>query len=226
MSSNDALSFTELDRRLREMPDGPASILDTPRMYRFANMVGAAAAVFMLIPFLLVHVMTPGRWMITWAQISFSIFLLALMPGIVRSYGVLGWSLWTWRADQVSQLDHDTPLFRTILMWLSQRPRTVLEEHQRVARLVLNQMSVKIGMFTGGLERLGLLPVLASAYLFFRNWDELMDMPYWQIMIGFGLILLYFVMMVSNLKRIRLQLYESLLSEALAMKGRREREPS
>jgi hypothetical protein len=157
--------------------------------------------------------------MVSWAQISFSVFLMALLPGIVRSYGVLGWTLWTWRADQVSQLDHDTPQFRTILTWLSQRPRTVLEEHQRVARLVLAQMSVKIGMFIGGLERLGVLPVLVSAYLFFRNWDELMDMPYWQIMIGFGLILFYFVMMVANLKRIRLQLYESLLTEALAMKS-------
>ena len=53
------------------------------------------------------------------------------------------------------------------------------------------------------------------AYLFFRNWDELMDMPHWQLIIGFGLILFYFVMMVGNLKRIRLQLYESLLSLAI-----------
>lgn len=219
MSSNDTLSFTELDRRLREMPDGPASILDTPPIYRVANIVGAVAAAITFVPFLLMHVMTPARWMVSWAQISFSVFLIALLPGIVRSYGVLGWTLWTWRADQVSQLDHDTPQFRTILNWLSQRPRTVLEEHQRVGRLVLAQMSVKIGMFTGGLERLGVLPVLVSAYLFFRNWDELMDMPYWQIMIGFGLILFYFVMMVANLKRIRLQLYESLLTEALAMKS-------
>jgi hypothetical protein len=219
MPTNDTLSFTELDRRLREMPDGPASILDTPPIYRVANIVGAVAAVITFVPFLLVHVMTPARWMVSWAQISFSVFLIALLPGIVRSYGVLGWTLWTWRADQVSQLDHDTPQFCTILTWLSQRPRTVLEEHQRVARLVLAQMSVKIGMFIGGLERLGVLPVLVSAYLFFRNWDELMDMPYWQIMIGFGLILFYFVMMVANLKRIRLQLYESLLTEALAMKS-------
>jgi hypothetical protein len=59
MPTNDTLSFTELDRRLREMPDGPASILDTPPIYRVANIVGAVAAVITFVPFLLVHVMTP-----------------------------------------------------------------------------------------------------------------------------------------------------------------------
>lgn len=218
--SRDTLSFTELDRRLSEIPDGPSGILNTPKSFRIADIVGLVAAVSTLVPFVLVHIMTPGKWMITWAQVSFSLFLLALLPGIVRSYGVLGWTLWTWRADLNSQLDHDLPQFRTLLAWLSERPVTVLEEHQRMARLSLGQMSAKIGMFTGGLERLGVLPVLVSAYLFFRNWHELMDMPYWQLIIGFGLILFYFTMMVANLKRIRLLLYETLLTEALMAKAR------
>ncbi len=38
------------------------------------------------------------------------------------------------------------------------------------------------------------------------------------LILGFGLIVFYFAMMVANLMRIRLQLYESLLSEALAIK--------
>lgn len=215
----DTLSFTELDRRLRDVQDGPSGILNTPPLYRRANILAGIAAVATLIPFVLVHLMTPGEWMITWAQISFSVFLLALLPDLVRSYGVLGWTLWRWRADLVSQLDHDLPQFHTILAWLSERPATALQEHQRMARLALSQMSAKIGLFTGGQERFAVLPVLVSAYLFFRKGDELLEMPYWQLIIGFGLILFYFVMMVGNLKRIRLRLYESLLAEALAMKS-------
>lgn len=215
----DTLSFTELDRRLRAVPDGPSGILNTPPIYRRANIVGGIAAVATLIPFVLVHLMTPAAWMVTWAQISFPVFLLALLPDLVRSYGVLGWTLWRWRADLVSQLDHDLPQFHTILAWLCERPASALQEHQRMARLALSQMSAKIGLFTGGLDRLAVLPVLVSAYLFFRNWNELLEMPYWQLIIGFGLILFYFVMMVGNLKRIRLQLYDALLSEALTMKA-------
>ena len=61
--------------------------------------------------------------------------------------------------------------------------------------------------------------MLVSAWLFFRHWNDLLGMPAWQLILGFGLIVFYFAMMVANLKRIRLQLYESLLSEALAMKS-------
>ncbi len=80
-------------------------------------------------------------------------------------------------------------------------------------------MSMKLGMFTGGLERLGVLPVLVSVWLFLRNWKDLLDMPAWQLFLGVGLLLFYVVTTVGNLKRIRLQLYESLLAEALAMKS-------
>lgn len=218
MTTENALSFTELDRRLREMPDGPAAILDSPAPYRIANLIGGVAAVMTVIPFVLIQFMPPECWMVSWAQFSFSVFLLALLPGLVRSYGVLGWTLWTWRADQVSQLDHDLPQFRIILAWLSAQPQHALTEHHRVARLTLAQISVRIGMFTGGLERLGVLPVLVSVWLFLRNWKDLLDMPLWQLLLGFGLMLFYVVMTVGNLKRIRLQLYESLLAEALAIK--------
>nr|WP_298130130.1 hypothetical protein [uncultured Pseudoxanthomonas sp.] len=219
MTTDNTLSFTELDRRLRDMPDGPAAILDTPKPYRIANLIGGVVAVLTFVPFVLIQFMPPERWMVVWAQVGFSVFLLALLPGLVRSYGVLGWTLWTWRADQVSQLDHDLPQFRTILAWLSAQPQHALTEHHRVARLTLAQISVRIGMFTGGLERLGVLPVLVSAWLFLRNWKDLLDMPLWQLLLGVGLMLFYVVMTVGNLKRIRLQLYESLLAEALAMKA-------
>lgn len=219
MTTETTLSFTELDRRLRDMPDGPAAILDTPKPYRIANLIGGVVAVLTFVPFVLIQFMPPERWMVVWAQVGFSVFLLALLPGLVRSYGVLGWTLWTWRADQVSQLDHDLPQFRTLLAWLSAQPLHALTEHHRVARLTLAQISVRLGMFTGSLERLGVLPVLVSAWLFLRNWKDLLDMPLWQLLLGVGLMLFYAVMTVGNLKRIRLQLYESLLAEALAMKA-------
>lgn len=219
MNTKNALSFTELDRRLRAVPDGPAAILDSPPLFRIADVVGGVAAILTVIPFVMIQFMPAERWMVSWAQCSFSVFLLALLPGIVRSYSVLGWTLWTWRADQVSQLDHDLPHLRTILAWLSEQPQQALVEHHRVARLRQAQMSMKLGMFTGGLERLGVLPVLVSVWLFMRNWKDLLDMPVWQLFLGVGLMLFYVVMTVGNLKRIRLQLYESLLAEALAMKA-------
>lgn len=216
MPPNSTLSFAELDRRLREMPGGPSTVLDTPKPYRVMNIIGWVGAIIALLPFVLIRFIAPALWMVSMAQIGFAVLLLGWLPSIVRSYGVLGWTLWRWREDQVSQLDHDLPHFGQMLNWLSQFPEDTLVEHQRVLCLAHRNITAKIGLLAGSLDRLGILPVLVSAYLFLRNWQDLLGMPLWQLFLGFGLILLYVIIMAANLKRIRLQSYENLLTEALA----------
>lgn len=213
------LSFTELDRRLREVPDGPAGVLDTPTLYRRANYVAAAGAVVMLTPLVAARLTEPAMWMIYWLQIGFSVFFLASMPWLARSYGVLGLSLWRWRREQVRQLDHDLPHFRDLLDWLVRFPSSTLVEHRRVARLVLGQLSPKIGMLGGNQERFAIFPVAASAFLVVRSWDAPQNMPSWQVVLAFGFVIFFFLLVVANLMNIRLQLYEALLSEAIAIKA-------
>lgn len=213
------LSFTELDRRLRDVPDGPAGVLDTPTLYRRANYVAAAGAVVMLTPLVAVRLTEPAMWMIYWLQIGFSVFFLASMPWLARSYGVLGLSLWRWRREQVRQLDHDLPHFRDLLDWLVRFPSSTLVEHRRVARLVLGQLSPKIGMLGGNQERFAIFPVAASAFLVVRSWDAPQNMPSWQVVLAFGFVIFFFLLVVANLMNIRLQLYEALLSEAIAIKA-------
>lgn len=221
MPREDRLSFKELEGRLAEIPDGPSGILNTPKPYRVLNIIGGvAAAIALLPPLVLVHIMTPALWMVTVCQIGFAVMLATWLPTMVRSYAVLGWTLWRWRADQVDQLDHDLPHFVAIVDWLSQRPEQTLIEYQRGVRLAHKQVIAKIGLLAGGLDRLGILPVLASVYLLLRNWHDLLNAPTWQIGLGVLLILLYFIITAASLMRIRLQLYETLLDGALDQKRR------
>lgn len=212
------LSFAQLDARLRDIPDGPSGILDSPKPYRILNYIGWAGAVTALLPFVFVRLMTPAMWMITMAQVGFAILLVAWLPLLVRSYSVLGWTLWRWREDQVKQLDHDHPHFHTIVTWLSGFSFEALAEHRRTTQLAQRQMTAKLGFLAGGVDRLGILPVLAAVYIFLRNWKDLLDMPIWQMMSGLFLVLLYCVITAATLKRIRLQLYEALLSDAIERK--------
>ncbi|CAN4277998.1 hypothetical protein LJR125_000859 [Pseudoxanthomonas sp. LjRoot125] len=212
------LSFTELDRRLRDVPDGPAGVLDTPALYRRANYVAAFGAVLMLTPLVALRFAEPAWWMIDLLQIGFSVFFLASMPWLARSYGVLGLSLWRWRREQVQQLDHDLPHFRDLLDWLVRFPNSTLVEHRRVARLVLGQLSPKIGMLGGNQERFAIFPVAASAFLVVRSWEAPQDMPSWQVVLAFGFVIFFFLLVVANLMNIRLRLYEALLTEAISMK--------
>jgi len=219
MTQDDTLSFAELDRRLRAMPDGPTAILDAPPLYRIANAIGMAAFVFTLVPFVLVRIMAPAMWMVSMAQIGLAIVYLAWLPYIARQCGVMGWTLWRWRQDQVEQLDHDAPHFSAIVAWLRVQSESALVDRQRMVGIAHRQLTAKIGFLAGGLDRLGVLPVLVSAYLFLRNGNDLLDMPVWQIGVAVFLCVLWLITTAATLMRIRLQLYEVLLTEALALRS-------
>ena len=220
MPTNDTLSFTELERRLRAVPDGPAGILNTPPLYRIANMVGGAGLVVALIPLVLVRLIPAAPWMITMVQIGFSVMVVAWLPVYVRQLWTLVASMWKWRQEQAEQLDHDRPEFEAIMTWLCQQPTDALTECQRMVGLAHRQLVAKLGLLAGGLDRLGVLPALVAAYLFLRNVGDILDMLTWELLIAALLILLWLTIVAASLMRIRLQLYEALLSEALMAKAR------
>ena len=109
------------------------------------------------------------------AQIGIAIMVMMWLPHFVRSIGVLGWTLARWKTDMVIQLDHDHPHFQSILRWLATFPADSLEGRLRTVQLAERQLVAKLGLLAGGVDRLGILPVLVSAYLFLRNWNQLLD---------------------------------------------------
>ncbi len=218
MASRDTLSFTELDRRLREIPDGPAGILNTPPLHRIANMIGGVGLVLALIPIILVRFIPAAAWMITVVQIGFSVMVVAWLPVYVLQLWTLFASMWRWRQEQAEQLDHDRPEFAAIMAWLCQHPSNALDECHKMVVLAHRQLVAKLGLLAGGLDRLGVLPAVVAAYLFLRNVGDPLDMPTWELLIAAFLILLWLVIVAATLMRIRLQLYETLLSEAVAIK--------
>lgn len=219
MPTNDTLTFAELERRLRAVPDGPAGILNAPPLYRIAIMVGGVGLVVALIPIVLVRLLPAAPWMVTMVQIGFSVMVVAWLPVYARQLWTLLASMWKWRQEQVEQLDHDRPEFEAIMAWLCQQPADALAGCQRMVVLNHRLLVAKLGLLAGGLDRLGVLPALVAAYLFLRNVGDILDMPLWELLIAAFLILLWLVIVAATLMRIRLQLYESLLSEALAMKS-------
>lgn len=211
-------SFAELQHRISEMPDGPAGMLDTPKPYRVLNVIGGVGAIVALLPMVLIKVMTPAMWMVSMAQIGLAMMLMMWLPGFVRSIWALGWTMTRWKTDMVTQLDHDHLHLQSIVRWLATFPADVLEERLRTVQLAERQLVAKLGLLAGGVDRLGILPVLVSAYLFIRNWNQLLDLPIWQILLGIFLMVLYLISTTGSLMRIRLRLYESMLADALARK--------
>jgi hypothetical protein len=103
--------------------------------------------------------------------------------------------------------------------WVGEaNPAYGLAERLRTVQLAERQLVAKLGLLAGGVDRLGFLPVLVSAYLFFRNWNRPLEIPAWQILLGVFLMLLSLISATGSMMRIRLRLFESMLSDSLARK--------
>lgn len=123
--------------------------------------------------------------------------------------------MWRWRDDQVAQLDHGLGQFRSLHTWLRRHPTEIVAEHLRFVQLVQTRLTAKLGFLAGGLDKLGVLPLLVALAIqlnVYADWDKV---PLWQVILGLFAAITYLVAFIGSLMRLRLQLYEAVLAEAL-----------
>lgn len=214
----EALSFGAMEKRIQAMPDGPSSVLDTPKKIQWLSFVGIVGIVIGLLPSLLVLVLPARQWMVTMAQIGVFTALLGTAPYILRSLWVILRGVRNWKTQQVEQLDHDMVHFRALDVWLRSFSIGELEEHRQLSRLIAQQMEAKLGLLAGGMSRVGYLPVAASLFLLLLNVRDPLDIPGWLAVIGILVVLLYVISSSAVLMKIRLDFYSALLNHALERK--------
>ena len=221
---NASLSFRALDARINAMPDGPASVLDTPRALAAFNVLGTAGTIIGILPFLLIQFMPAEQWMVGMARVGLWAAILGYSPTFVRSIWVLGREFWLWQPKLAEQSDHDLDQFRDLRHWLRKFPRDDLEDHHRFAKLSQERLSAKLGLLQGGFDKLGVLPALLALLVLLRSADhltidKLLEVPYWQSWLAVIFIITYFISFLAVRMRLRLQLYEVVLSDALELNG-------
>ena len=215
-----ALSFASLDARLEAMPDGPASILRTPRIIYWLNILGSIAIVFGLLPFLLVQFLTPQWWMVRMAEAGTWSAGLLYAPGIARGLVVIAREFWHWRIKLVAQSDHDVAQFRALRVWLQTFPRAELEAHRNFAQFSHERLGSKLVLLIGGIERAGILPVLVAAFFLLREVDglgieSLADVPLWQGVLAPFLVVTWWIGVMAVRMRLTHELYAMVLTDAL-----------
>ena len=210
-----SFSFSELEKRIRAIPDGPASVLNTPSWIVTLNVIGTLGIILGLFPSLLIKLMDPQMWMVGMARAGLWIAVVAYLPGFARGILVVARSMWRWRTEQTEQLDHDLGHFRALAKELAKHPAAALSEHLRFAQFVQTRLAAKLGFLAGGLDKLGVLPILFAMGVQLKAYDDLGAIPLWQAVVALFFSVTYLVAMVGTLMRLRLQLYESVLTEAL-----------
>lgn len=215
MQSPKILSFAWLDKRLRDIPDGPAGYLNTPPWLIVWAVIGMAGIVIGLLPVLLVKLLTPAMWMVDMARAGVWISIVGLAPWVVRSIWVMARGFWQWRIEFAEQMDHDLAQERTLIDELSLLSEETLASHLKFSRDGQARMAAKFSFLFGSIDKLGMLPVLIAVALQLKALGDVTAMPGWQALLGIGFAIQYMISINVSLTRLRLQSYESLLAEAL-----------
>ena len=214
------LTYSEIEKQILAMPDGPAAVLNTPKWIAVLGTIGMLGVLIGLVPFALIQFVAPQTWMVTMAKAGYWIAICGCAPGIIRAMWILAFEFWHWRPKLIEQSDHDILRFRELRVWLSRYPAAELEEHRRFAQLAQERLASKMGILIGGIDKLGVLPALLALLALLTNsggitLDRLLEAPGWLVVLAFFLPTVYFIGLLAALMRLRLQLYEAVLSDAL-----------
>lgn len=223
------LNFVELDQRIRALPEGPISVLNSPRWVVLLDTVGWFGIILGLLPSILILYMTPAMWMAYVAKTGLCM-TLAFIPGFVRGCALIISEVWHWRSKFMEQADHDFGQFASIIQWLSSFDDSTLRAHRDFANRASQRLAVRVAFLAGDLNKLGILPALLGLFLLLKNAhstdvEQVFETPPWLAALAIGLVIAYVFGMIGLRVRSVFQLHETLLSGALELKERNTIDP-
>ncbi|MDQ1091676.1 PPOX class probable FMN-dependent enzyme [Xanthomonas sacchari] len=209
------LTFALLEQKIEAMPKGPVSALSSSRWMRVLNVVGWAGTMLGLMPSVMVVWLAPQPWMVLLSRVG-SLLALAFMPYFLHTVRLVVYEFVNSRRQFVAQFDHDVGQLRQVSQWLSVYTCDVLEDQLRYAKMAQERLTAQLGLFAGGVDKLGLLPLCLSLFVVLRNWRDLLTLPAWLAMLALFAAILWMISWLGAQFRLRLHLYESVLAAAIA----------
>jgi len=211
----ETFTFAELDKRIEQIPDAPGEMVLFPKPLMVWEFIGIFGTILGLVPSLIVLFITPAMWMVPIAKFGLAIMVLGYLPGFVYKCWGLIKSMRNWREQFISGADFAFDRHRELTEWLMQFPKVILEDRMHFIRDARIRMGDKMGLVIGGIEKLGAVPVLLAVITQIQEFRDLGSLPAWRIVLAFFLVLMYAMSISISLMRLRAQLHEMLLTNAI-----------
>ncbi|BFI96495.1 MAG: hypothetical protein RSP_20050 [Rhodanobacter sp.] len=213
-----ALTFVSLNERIEALPAPPSQRVRSSRKQRWGIALFATAGSLALI---VAKVHSARPWLIfvlpvllAVELVGFTLMLIAALPDLIEFK--LGFA--AQRREFAESLDFDMPHHEATIAWLSTYPRERLETMRDFAAYRIERFRSKLPLATGGIEKLGMLPVLAALVVQFKDADWPPHPSGLRIVLFAVLMLSYWLCMALLSLRFRLELYGALLGKALDKK--------
>lgn len=145
---------------------------------------------------------------------GFSLFLVLFLKREWRSFR-------NSKRDYAIELDRDFGMYVGYVRQLREHPRNQRDRLLRYIQARRKVMHSRMGLVTGGVERLGAIPLLAALYLQFKDWRlgdwaALGEVTFVQGFLAVALLVIYVASWGLILLYSRTEAYELLLIEAAA----------
>ncbi|GAB1595610.1 hypothetical protein [Lysobacter claricitrinus] len=125
------------------------------------------------------------------------------------------------RANHAAEMDREFGLWRDLVSEIRGFPRPQREQMLSFAKQLREGMTYRLGLALGGVERLGVFPILVALYLQFRGWKfgdwaAAFDVHLVGGLLIWAIALLYVMGWALVGLRVRLSTYIDLLEESIA----------
>ena len=124
------------------------------------GLLAAGISPYLLAPPIALTVMVVA---LTGEVLGFSVSVALMLWRVVPQWRRL-------RANHAEEMDKDFKLWRVLVAEMRSFPRDRREQLLSFARRLREGMTFRLGLAFGGVERLGIFPVLVALYFQFRNW--------------------------------------------------------
>lgn len=187
------------------------------RVERYAFVIGVVGTVLALVT----SALSPQYLSVWWGVggvvvelAGFTVFLALFLKREWRSFR-------NSKRDYAIELDRDFGKYMGYVRQLRDYPRNQRDRLLRYIQARRKVMHSRMGLVTGGMERLGVIPLLAALYLQFKDWRlgdwaALGEVTFVQGLLAVSLLVIYVASWGLILLYSRTEAYELLLIEAAA----------
>lgn len=206
------LTFSALERRIEEIPEHPSYQVFSTRRTIWGTGIGIAAA---LVGLLLAKMFPTSIAALIVTGVLLAVEVIAFAIAWIAELPTLNLRPSKERQQYAETLDFDLPHYIGLIGWLKRFPRGRLELLSTYCAHRLDRMRNKLPLLTGGIEKLGALPLIAGLFLQLKDLHWPLQLHWPQILLIAFLMLCYWASMLQLSLRFRLELYDELLGQAL-----------
>jgi len=208
-----ALTFALLNEHVETLPEHPSDRITLNRREKWGIALFALAGTLGLA---LAKLLPPEPSTVVLVSVLLFVEIIGMVLVISAGFSNLKLTFAHQRREFAEVLDFDMPHHENLIAWLRSFPPERLQAMSDFSGFRVERYRSKMPILTGGMEKLGLLPILAALVVQFKDTYWPPHPSLWQIVLFALLPFFYWLCMLAVTQRVRLELYDMLLKKALA----------